>query len=315
MQTGSSVSYFLTDHLGSTNDLANSSGTVTSSTNYDSFGNATNTSFPSRYQYTGREFDSFTGLYYYRARWYDANLGRFISEDPIGFAGDDVNLYGYTWNNPIKYSDPTGLDGWGNDTADWLDERIEFSRQWYQGDDQEWIRNGLINTGADLAFGSSEMLRVGSGTAQAFCDCDENIYGRAAFLAMDIQRASGLFALLGGAGVRLSGGSQSQMCRFSGTDKPWRSGATPDSVYTHIDPKTGKAIQNAVYDGNGNVIGHVDFKNHGLGAQSGHGHMFPRPGDPSSGHGAGNPHIPHNQLPSGWGDLPNGVPPRTPIGQ
>lgn len=42
------------------------------------------------------------------------------------------------------------------------------------------------------------MLRVGNGTAQAFCDCDENIYGRAAFFAMDVQRASGLFTLFAG---------------------------------------------------------------------------------------------------------------------
>ncbi len=85
MQTGSDVKYFLTDHLGSTNGLADGSGNLAASTNYDSFGNATNTNFPTRYQFTGREFDNFTGLHYYRARFYDANLGRFISEDPIGF--------------------------------------------------------------------------------------------------------------------------------------------------------------------------------------------------------------------------------------
>jgi hypothetical protein len=50
-------------------------------------------------------------LHYYRARWYDANLGRFISEDPIGFAGGDVNLFGYVWNNPQGYTDPSGLQG------------------------------------------------------------------------------------------------------------------------------------------------------------------------------------------------------------
>lgn len=81
--------YFLTDHLGSTNGLTDVLGNVTSSTSYDSFGNATNASFPTRYQYTGRELDADTGLHYYRARWYDANTGRFISEDPIGFAGGD----------------------------------------------------------------------------------------------------------------------------------------------------------------------------------------------------------------------------------
>jgi Pretoxin HINT domain len=103
--------------------------------------------------------------------------------------------------------------------------------------------------------------------------------------------------------------------QFQGTDKPWTTGATPNSTYTHIDPKTGRAVQNAIYDQNGNVIGHVDFKNHGPGALSGHGHQFPQPGNPASGHGAGKPHIPNNQLPPGWDTLPPGVQPQKPIGQ
>jgi hypothetical protein len=101
---------------------------------------------------------------------------------------------------------------------------------------------------------------------------------------------------------------------FQGPAKPWTSGATPNSVYTHIDPKTGKAVQNAIYDANGNVLGHVDFKNHGPGAPSGHGHMFPKPGNPASGHGPSMPHIPNNELPSGWDALPHGIEPRTPLG-
>jgi uncharacterized protein RhaS with RHS repeats len=46
---------------------------------------------------------------YYRARWYDPQVGRFISEDPIGFDGGDLNLYGYVVNNPANFRDPTGL--------------------------------------------------------------------------------------------------------------------------------------------------------------------------------------------------------------
>jgi RHS repeat-associated protein len=106
--TGSTTSYFLADHLGSTNGLADSTGAVTASNSYDSFGNPSNTSFPSRYQFTGRELDPFTGLHYYRARWYDSNLGRFISEDPAGFA-DSTNLYSYVGNRPIHFTDPLGL--------------------------------------------------------------------------------------------------------------------------------------------------------------------------------------------------------------
>jgi hypothetical protein len=49
---------------------------------------------------------------YYRARYYDARVGRFLSEDPIGFAGGDVNLYRYVGNSPINYTDPSGLIAW-----------------------------------------------------------------------------------------------------------------------------------------------------------------------------------------------------------
>jgi RHS repeat-associated protein len=108
--TGSTASYFLSDHLGSTNGLTNSSGAITASNGYDSFGNPTNTGFSSRYQFTGREFDNFTGLQFSRARFYDPKIGRFVSEDPIGFDGGDVNIYVYVKNNPLNKIDPFGLD-------------------------------------------------------------------------------------------------------------------------------------------------------------------------------------------------------------
>jgi hypothetical protein len=102
---------------------------------------------------------------------------------------------------------------------------------------------------------------------------------------------------------------------FYGTAKPFSDGATPGSIYTHIDPDSGKAVQNAIDNADGKVIGHVDFKNHGVGAPSGHGHRFPQPGNPSSGHGPGKPHIRNNQLPPGWDALPPKVEPHTPLGR
>jgi RHS repeat-associated protein len=99
--------YFLQDHLGSTIALTNSSGSVTSSANYDAFGNSITNNLATRYQYTGREYDDFTGLDYYRARWYAPNIGRFISEDPVGFVGG-INFYGYVKNDPFFYKDPLG---------------------------------------------------------------------------------------------------------------------------------------------------------------------------------------------------------------
>ncbi len=108
MYRSGAARYFIADHLGSTNGLATPGGGLSASIVYDGYGN-TVTSIPTRYRYTGREYDSFTGLYYYRARWYDAQIGRFISEDPIGFAGGDVNMYGYVKNNPLNKKDPLGL--------------------------------------------------------------------------------------------------------------------------------------------------------------------------------------------------------------
>jgi len=99
--------YFLQDHLGSTTTLTNSLGNSVAQITYDSFGNSTGNS-STRYDYTGRERDTDTGLMYYRARWYDPQLGRFISEDPIGLAGG-INQFGYVGNNPRNATDPSGL--------------------------------------------------------------------------------------------------------------------------------------------------------------------------------------------------------------
>jgi RHS repeat-associated protein len=108
--SGSTSKYFLTDHLGSTVGLADSNGTISESASYDSFGNKLTSNLSTRYQYTGRESDETTGLMYYRARQYDPQVGRFTSEDPIGFAGGDVNLYGYVANDPQNWVDPSGLE-------------------------------------------------------------------------------------------------------------------------------------------------------------------------------------------------------------
>ena len=74
---------------------------------YDVFGairNETGTSDNTR-KFTGKEFDADSNLYYYGARYYDPYIGRFTQRDPIG---DGVNWYAYTYNNPLKYTDPTG---------------------------------------------------------------------------------------------------------------------------------------------------------------------------------------------------------------
>jgi RHS repeat-associated protein len=105
------ASYYQSDALESVTSLSNSTGTMSETYTYDSFGNlmASTGTLTNPFQFTGREFDSETGTYYYRARYYDANVGRFISADPSGFKGG-VNSYDYVRNSPTDLVDSTGLD-------------------------------------------------------------------------------------------------------------------------------------------------------------------------------------------------------------
>ena len=96
------------DHLGSIAYLADSSGSMVQQYEYDEFGNIQNMLDPNIIQpftYTGREFDPESGLYYYRARYYEAGVGRFLGEDQVS----NTNIYLYTENNPTNVTDPSGL--------------------------------------------------------------------------------------------------------------------------------------------------------------------------------------------------------------
>jgi len=101
--------YVHADGLGSITALSNASGSIVQTYSYDSFGNITSTgSITQPFTYTGREYDSETGMYFYRARYYDPKVGRFVTKDPIGFDGG-INFYIYVGNNPINLVDPEGL--------------------------------------------------------------------------------------------------------------------------------------------------------------------------------------------------------------
>lgn len=101
---------FLTDALGSTLALADSTGTLLTQYTFEPFGNTsiTGAATTNSFAYTGRELDA-TGLYFYRARYYNPQLQRFISEDPIGFMGG-INKYDYVLDSPTNFNDPSGLD-------------------------------------------------------------------------------------------------------------------------------------------------------------------------------------------------------------
>jgi RHS repeat-associated protein len=109
-QRGGATFYYDQDGLGSATTLTGSSGTMGNSYIYDAFGNITastgNTGNP--YTYTARDLDSETGLLYYRGRYYDPTVGRFITEDPAGLGGG-INFYAYVGNDPANLTDPFGL--------------------------------------------------------------------------------------------------------------------------------------------------------------------------------------------------------------
>ncbi|MHA7918843.1 RHS repeat-associated core domain-containing protein [Alloalcanivorax xenomutans] len=107
---------FHNDHLNSVSALTGHNGAVEERTTFDAFGMPLSQSMPGTENtllYTGREYDRNSGLYYYRARYYDPEIGRFISEDPARFEGG-INFYAYVGNNPINYNDPMGLVKWND---------------------------------------------------------------------------------------------------------------------------------------------------------------------------------------------------------
>jgi RHS repeat-associated protein len=102
--------YYHYDALGSCVAMTNSAGNVVQLYEYSVYGQvaASDADHPNRFMFTGREFDKDTGLYYYRARYYHPEIGRFLQTDPIGY-GDGMNLYRYCINNPLMWADPLGL--------------------------------------------------------------------------------------------------------------------------------------------------------------------------------------------------------------
>src|SRR6202789_4206540 len=106
--------YFHTDRQGSVVAMSDASGNIAEGPyTYDAYGNcfiavAACSSVGEPYKFTGRRYDAETGLYYYRARYYDPEKGRFLQTDPVRYDAD-LNLYTYVGNDPTYKLDPTGM--------------------------------------------------------------------------------------------------------------------------------------------------------------------------------------------------------------
>lgn len=110
--------YYLRDHLGSVIAITDSSGSMVEQYRYDAWGRVSvfdangdpiaMSAIGNRYLWQGREYSWNTGLYYFRARWYDPLTARWLSKDPIGISGG-LNQYVFCGNDPVNRRDPSGL--------------------------------------------------------------------------------------------------------------------------------------------------------------------------------------------------------------
>lgn len=109
MERGGSSYFYHKDDLGSIRSLTDSSEVVQATYGYDVFGviKSETGAITNPYRYTGREWNSETGLYYYRARYYQPEVGRFMTKDPTAEMGE--NPYLYVENDPVSFVDPLGL--------------------------------------------------------------------------------------------------------------------------------------------------------------------------------------------------------------
>ncbi|HEV2225437.1 MAG TPA: RHS repeat-associated core domain-containing protein, partial [Nitrososphaerales archaeon] len=112
---GSTAYYLHQDALGSTRLVATSSVTIKFSSNYLPYGNNYGISGKEVFMYTGKPYDSVTGLYYEGARYYDSSTGRFVTEDSVTGTQEDpqsLNRYVYARDNPMKIVDLAGHEWW-----------------------------------------------------------------------------------------------------------------------------------------------------------------------------------------------------------
>ncbi len=200
---GGSTFFYHQDGLGSVTDLTDSAGATAKSYSYDAYGNILESpgTVDQPYTYTGREFDSESGLSYYRARYYDPSTGRFLQKDPIGFNGGDFTLYAYARGNATNRSDPFGLapppimpTGIGTDICD----NIKMAKQLGPIDFYDKVRSG-----GDWDFKKRDTDRK---KYEDFGNYHFGVVGRAAGWSPDtLRKGAGAYAIYSGTSPEGSG--------------------------------------------------------------------------------------------------------------
>ena len=168
---GTTFGYYLNDEQGSVRYLTGSDGSIRNHYRYSAFGETITAeeTVPNRLRYNGQMADGLTGLYYLRARYYNASLGRFTQEDVI--YNDGLNLYAYCNSNPVMYSDPSGfvatqsLNGCNPKNGGEKDSKSGRSATFYKNnpmDNPKAARDIIENPNAVYGFSPNpESTRIG----------------------------------------------------------------------------------------------------------------------------------------------------------
>lgn len=202
------VYYFHQDHIGSSNVITDSTGKQVACYEYKPYGETSKISgsFSTDIRFTGQRLDSSTGFYYYGARYYDPELGRFIQPDTIiaqPFDPQGLNRYAYCRNNPINYVDPTGHKNIFAQFWDWLTGSIGNIVGAIVG-----AAVAIVSGNLWLGFQAYSMtsLVINAATSGNWGGLAGGIAGGLIGGALGIGTASGIYSALGQSSFTFGGG-------------------------------------------------------------------------------------------------------------
>ncbi|MGH9530767.1 MAG: RHS repeat-associated core domain-containing protein, partial [Terriglobales bacterium] len=276
--SGNTVFYYFSDHLGSASVVTNATGTIVEESDYYPFGGerVITNSDPNPYKFTGKERDGESGLDYFIARHYSSNLGRFLQPDEFAggpvdaFSSNDplpesplpyaditnpksLNKYTYTYNNPLRYTDPNGHDGWDVllGAANALGSNFLAGAGRLEGGNSDFkngqalgdaasVVGGLVETalGAGLEVGGLVLDATGVG---AVVGVPANIVGAAAMVQGGAAAASGTYHLAQAANDKPG---EVYVTQPQASGKPYVGRTTQGAdkrMQTRSDGRTGKA--------------------------------------------------------------------------